>query len=82
MYSVVATNILQTQICLGVPHESREAYIIRAEIILAAFTYPIIILRFVSRIWVARRVWWDDWMILIAAVSEIIQPFQLVQRLT
>ncbi|CZT52440.1 uncharacterized protein RSE6_13775 [Rhynchosporium secalis] len=67
-----AAHILQDQLCLGVPPlESRETEIIRGQYLLAAFTFPIVILRMISRIWVARRVWWDDWMVVIAATFMI-----------
>ena len=66
---VVATQISQDEICLGVPYPSRQVEIIRAEIILAAFAFPIVGLRLISRIWVAHRLWWDDWMIILATVS-------------
>ncbi|KAH7311910.1 hypothetical protein BKA65DRAFT_157462 [Rhexocercosporidium sp. MPI-PUGE-AT-0058] len=57
-------TILQESICKGVPVPSRQAEVRRAVIILAAVTYPIILLRFVSRIIIAHKVWWDDWTIL------------------
>ncbi|KAG4422199.1 hypothetical protein IFR04_004705 [Cadophora malorum] len=63
--------ILQDGICKGVPVPSRQAEVRRAAIILAAFTYPIIILRFVSRVIIARKVWWDDWSILACVVFMI-----------
>ncbi|KAL2071931.1 hypothetical protein VTL71DRAFT_13166 [Oculimacula yallundae] len=66
-----ATHILQDQLCLSVPFESRKVEIIRAQYLLAGFTYPIIILRMISRIWIAQRVWWDDWMVVIAAAFMI-----------
>jgi hypothetical protein len=70
-----AIEILQNEICSGVLYPSRKVEIIRAEIILAGFTFPIIILRLISRVWVAHRLWWDDWMVIIAAVSvsELVQ---------
>ncbi|CZS98261.1 uncharacterized protein RCO7_08933 [Rhynchosporium graminicola] len=61
-------TILQEEICKGIPQSSRQVEVRRAVIILAAFTYPIIILRFVSRIIVARKIWWDDWLILASVV--------------
>ncbi|XMA11261.1 hypothetical protein WAI453_004052 [Rhynchosporium graminicola] len=66
-----ATQILQEKICVGVPFESRKTELLRAEFLLAAITYPIIILRMISRVWVARKVWWDDWMIVFAVAFMI-----------
>jgi hypothetical protein len=45
--------------------------IIRTEIILATFTFPIVILRLVSRVWIAHRLWWDDWMVVLATVGAL-----------
>jgi len=66
---IVAADILQNQICAGVPQPSRSAEIVRDSIIIAAFTFPIIVLRIVSRVWVTQRMWWDDWMVVLAAAS-------------
>lgn len=62
-------TILQTEVCNGVPQPSRSDYVVRTSVILAAVTFTIIILRFISRLVIARRVWWDDWTIGLAAVS-------------
>ncbi|KAK0105449.1 hypothetical protein ONS95_004184 [Cadophora gregata] len=64
-------TILQEGVCKGVPVPSRQAELRRAAIILAAFTYPIIVLRFISRVIIARKVWWDDWTILACVVFMI-----------
>ncbi|KAH6700010.1 hypothetical protein BKA61DRAFT_706227, partial [Leptodontidium sp. MPI-SDFR-AT-0119] len=63
-------TILQEGICKGVPVSSQQAEVRRVAIILAAFTYPIIILRFISRAIIARKVWWDDWTILACAMCS------------
>ncbi|CZR70002.1 uncharacterized protein PAC_19903 [Phialocephala subalpina] len=65
---IVVSEIIRNQLCKGVAHKSRSTEIVRAEIILAAFTFPMIALRLISRVWVAQRVWWDDWMVLLAAM--------------
>lgn len=70
----VASEILRDELCLEVPQPSRSAEIVRTEIILTAITFPIIALRLISRVWVARKVWWDDWMVVAAAVSETQAP--------
>ncbi|KAG4441856.1 hypothetical protein IFR05_002657 [Cadophora sp. M221] len=64
-------TILQESVCKGVPVPSRQWEVSRAVIILAAFTYPVIILRFISRMVIARKVWWDDWTILACVVFMI-----------
>ncbi|KAH8787231.1 hypothetical protein BGZ57DRAFT_134326 [Hyaloscypha finlandica] len=68
---MIATQIFQDEICLGAPFPSRQAEIIRAEIILAVFTFPIVILRLISRVWIAHKLWWDDWMVILATVLMV-----------
>lgn len=68
-------TITQNDICIGVPQPSRSAEIIRDIIIIAAVTFPIIILRFISRSLVSSRLWWDDWAIALAAVSGSSEQF-------
>jgi hypothetical protein len=68
-YNIVAAEILQNDLCSGVPQESRSAEIVRDMGIIAAFTFPFIILRLISRVWVTKRVWWDDWAVIFAAAS-------------
>ncbi|PMD24451.1 hypothetical protein NA56DRAFT_740853, partial [Hyaloscypha hepaticicola] len=58
---IVAAETLQNDLCAGAPQESRSAEILRDGIIIPAFTFPFIILRLISRIWVTKKVWWDDW---------------------
>jgi hypothetical protein len=65
----VSADILQNEICLGVPYPSRKAEILRAEIILTVITLLFIVSRLISRLWVAQKFWWDDWMVVFAAVS-------------
>jgi len=62
--SVVYQNIL----CKGVAYPSRSKEIIRMVIIISVFTFPIMGLRIFSRHIVAK-LWWDDWLIIISAVS-------------
>ncbi|PBP18828.1 hypothetical protein BUE80_DR010471 [Diplocarpon rosae] len=61
-------TITQNHVCNGVPQPSRGPAILRSAILLAAFTYPVVILRFISRVIIARKVWWDDWTILMTAI--------------
>jgi hypothetical protein len=67
--SIVSSTVLQNEICKGVPVPSRSAEIIRDVIIICAFTYVIVALRFYSRALVTTKLWWDDWAIALAAVS-------------
>ncbi|KAE9374985.1 hypothetical protein N431DRAFT_335608, partial [Stipitochalara longipes BDJ] len=68
---IVASDILRNELCAGVPQPSRSTEIIRDSIIIATFTFPIIILRLISRVWITRKVWWDDWAVIVAAVLMI-----------
>ncbi|KFY95924.1 hypothetical protein V500_02609 [Pseudogymnoascus sp. VKM F-4518 (FW-2643)] len=67
----VTSTVLQNEICKGVPIPSRSAEIIRDVIIISAFTYVIIGLRFYSRALVTSKMWWDDWAIALAALLII-----------
>ncbi|KAH7411240.1 hypothetical protein BKA64DRAFT_377076 [Cadophora sp. MPI-SDFR-AT-0126] len=68
---ITASEIFREQLCKDVPYPSRSSEIVRAEIILAAFTFPMIALRLISRVWIAQRVWWDDWMVLFSGTLMI-----------
>ncbi|KFY63171.1 hypothetical protein V497_02092 [Pseudogymnoascus sp. VKM F-4516 (FW-969)] len=67
----MSSTVLQNEICEGVPIPSRSAEIIRDVIIISAFTYVIIGLRFYSRALVTTKLWWDDWAIALAALLII-----------
>lgn len=58
----------RNDVCAGVPQESRSDELFRSGIILSAITLPFVVLRFISRISVAQRVWWDDWAILASII--------------
>ncbi|KFY52244.1 hypothetical protein V496_08589 [Pseudogymnoascus sp. VKM F-4515 (FW-2607)] len=66
-----SSTLLQTEICKGIPKESRSAEIIRDVIIISAFSFVIIGLRFYSRALVTTKLWWDDWAVALAAVLMI-----------
>ncbi|KAH6714727.1 hypothetical protein BKA61DRAFT_517961 [Leptodontidium sp. MPI-SDFR-AT-0119] len=68
---VVSTTIAQNEICEGVSQPSRSTEIIRDVIIIASVTFLVVLLRFLSRSIVTHRIWWDDWMIGIAAVLMV-----------
>jgi hypothetical protein len=54
---------------MGVPYPSRSSEIIRDITIIAAATFPIVALRFVSRGMVSNKIEWDDCAVVVAAVS-------------
>jgi hypothetical protein len=60
---------LQNDICMGVPYPSRSREIIRDITIMAAVTFPVIMLRFVSRSMVSINIGWDDWAVAVGSVS-------------
>ncbi|OBT44509.1 hypothetical protein VE00_04892 [Pseudogymnoascus sp. WSF 3629] len=66
-----SSTLMQTEICNGTPHDSRSAEIIRDVIIISAFTFVIIGLRFYSRALVTSQLWWDDWTVAFAAIIMI-----------
>ncbi|PMD35024.1 hypothetical protein L207DRAFT_497048 [Hyaloscypha variabilis F] len=68
---ILSTTISQNEICNGVPQPWQGYRSIRASIIISSFTFPIIALRFISRIYITRRVWFDDWAILATAVFMV-----------
>ena len=69
---IVASN-LQASTCEGVPQPSRSNEIIHTITILSAFTFPILCLRCISRWSITRRLWWDDWMAVLAGVRSPLQ---------
>jgi hypothetical protein len=69
---LVATTITQDYLCAGVPQPSRSEETRRASIIIVVITVTVIILRFISRVFVAHKVWWDDWLILATTVSQVL----------
>ncbi|KFZ09540.1 hypothetical protein V502_08683 [Pseudogymnoascus sp. VKM F-4520 (FW-2644)] len=66
-----SSTLLQTEICKDAPKESRSAEIIRDVIIISAFSFVIVGLRFYSRALVTSKLWWDDWAIALAAILMI-----------
>jgi hypothetical protein len=68
---IEAATINQNELCVGYPYPSRSAGFVRAAAIIASITYPIVVLRFISRIFITRCLWWDDWFILIAVVCDL-----------
>ncbi|KAH6662166.1 hypothetical protein B0J14DRAFT_611015 [Halenospora varia] len=62
-----SSTILQEQVCEGTPQASRGAEIIIITTVLTVITFPVVVLRCASRYLVARKFWWDDWIIIFAA---------------
>ncbi|KAH8810940.1 integral membrane protein [Xylogone sp. PMI_703] len=56
------------ELCAGMPKPSRANVVRRDTIILAAVTYPIVIIRFFQRWSVAHQFWWDDGAAAIATI--------------
>jgi hypothetical protein len=52
------------------PAPSRSNAFVRDAIIIAAFAYPVVIQRFISRIFIAGKLWWDDYFIMLAVVDH------------
>ncbi len=57
---------LQNQVCVNYPSRSRE--LSRAIIIITAVTFPVIILRFISRSLVSKKIGLDDCAVALGAV--------------
>ncbi len=60
---------------MGVPYPSRSQELVRDIIIMTAVTFPVIILRFVSRSLVSNRLGLDDLAVAVAAVRVIQRKF-------
>lgn len=56
-------------LCRPYPHPSRDTEIKLVVAVLAVITFPIVILRLVSRWIIASRLELDDWMTIVTAVS-------------
>ncbi|KAK2018544.1 integral membrane protein [Colletotrichum eremochloae] len=59
---------LQTNLCAGYPEESRSTEIMTVAIALPLITFPIVGLRCFARWKTTGRLWWDDWMVVTAAI--------------
>lgn len=66
MSTEVASSHLK--LCAGLKIDDRSRDVKIPGIVFAAVTIPIVLLRCYSRHNIAGRLWWDDWMICIAAV--------------
>ncbi|KAI6710951.1 integral membrane protein [Diplocarpon mali] len=61
-------TVFQNHVCDGIPQPSRGPIVLRSAILLACFTFPIVVLRFISRVVIAQKIWWDDWTLLVTAI--------------
>ena len=50
------------------PHNSRRNAVVATQIAACVISYSLVILRVISRIWATKRLWWDDWFHIGAAV--------------
>jgi hypothetical protein len=66
--SAVVITVFQDDICVGVPQPSRSEEVIRDITIIAAVTFPVVFLRFLSRSMVSSSMWWDDFVVGLATV--------------
>lgn len=64
----VRAALLARELCMGYPEESKGYLVRNAVIAFSAVTFPIVVLRCVSRLKVTRQLWWDDWLIVAASV--------------
>ncbi|KAK1979116.1 hypothetical protein LZ30DRAFT_190010 [Colletotrichum cereale] len=59
-------------LCRGYPIPDRQSAIRITGMVLPAISVLIVALRYTSRLAVAKKLWWDDWTALMAAVSNIV----------
>ncbi|KAH6701254.1 hypothetical protein BKA61DRAFT_495406, partial [Leptodontidium sp. MPI-SDFR-AT-0119] len=60
---------LQEGLCIRYPKDSKSAYIRNLTITMSLLASIFVLLRCYSRLYILRRFWEDDWVILVAAVS-------------
>ncbi|KAH7353906.1 integral membrane protein [Plectosphaerella cucumerina] len=58
-------------LCVGYPKESRQYLIVAWAVSSIALTSLFTVLRCISRYIVTSGLWWDDWLIIVAAISLI-----------
>ncbi|KAM5349710.1 hypothetical protein ACJ41O_006215 [Fusarium nematophilum] len=61
---------VSNNLCIDYPKESRSGQVRVTGIACAAITFTIVALRCVARLMRTKRLWWDDWMALIATDSN------------
>jgi hypothetical protein len=59
-----------SDLCVAYPKESRSNEVKITAVVCIVITTVIVILRSLARLTVTSRLWWDDWMILLATVSH------------
>ncbi|RSL57749.1 hypothetical protein CEP54_008131 [Fusarium duplospermum] len=64
----VAVATVSNNLCINYPKESRSGQVRLTGIACAAITFTIVALRCVARLMRTKKLWWDDWMALIATV--------------
>ncbi|KAH9206073.1 hypothetical protein DL95DRAFT_488616, partial [Leptodontidium sp. 2 PMI_412] len=62
---------LQEGLCIRYPKDSKSAFIRNLTITMSLLASVFVLLRCYSRLYILRRFWWDDWVMLVAAVSTV-----------
>ncbi|GKT97107.1 integral membrane protein [Colletotrichum tofieldiae] len=62
------TAQLETSLCAAYPKESRSNEVKTVAIALSVITFPAVALRCISRWKTTHRLWWDDWMAVLATI--------------
>ncbi|KAK2055733.1 hypothetical protein LY76DRAFT_595790 [Colletotrichum caudatum] len=68
----VASLEASQDLCHGYPIPDRQDEIRITGMVLPIVSALVVALRYISRITVAKRLWWDDWTALMAAMSNIV----------
>lgn len=50
--------------------QNRGDSVLRISLVTLSIAVILLILRMIARIWILRKVWWDDYSIVAASVSE------------
>uniref|UniRef100_A0A0D2YHU5 CFEM domain-containing protein n=1 Tax=Fusarium oxysporum (strain Fo5176) TaxID=660025 RepID=A0A0D2YHU5_FUSOF len=66
----VEVGRVSNNLCIDYPKESRSGQVRVTGTASAAITFTIVALRCVARLMRTKRLWWDDWMAVIATVSQ------------
>ncbi|KAH6692856.1 hypothetical protein BKA61DRAFT_280099 [Leptodontidium sp. MPI-SDFR-AT-0119] len=69
---------LQEGLCIRYPKDSKSAFIRNLTITMSLLASIFVLLRCYSRLYILRRFWWDDWVMLVAAVFMIVIAVALI----
>jgi len=70
--TIAALVEISSWLCDGYPIPSRSNEMKNAATVLLSVIVTFIILRLCSRFMIARKLWWDDWTIILAGVCTCI----------